>query len=235
LSKTSILLVEDEENVSAFVALELKFEGYEVDVAEDGEKGFQFAQNNKYDIILLDWMIPKLDGLEVCRRIRKASNVPIILLTARDYIGDKIAGLDAGADDYITKPFEIEELLARIRAVLRRTQNERNRENADILSIDTLSIDLKKRSVHRDGKNIELTQKEFDLLYLLMRNEGEVLSRERILSDVWGYDFMGQTNVVDVYIRYLRNKIEFDQQAKLIHTVRGIGYVIRFADAKENE
>jgi DNA-binding response OmpR family regulator len=235
LSKTSVLLVEDEENVSTFVALELKFEGYEVDVAEDGEKAFHFSQNKQYDIILLDWMIPKLDGLEVCRRIRKSSNVPIILLTARDYIGDKIAGLDAGADDYITKPFEIEELLARIRAVLRRTQNERNRENADILSIDTLSIDLKKRSVQRDGKNIELTQKEFDLLYLLMRNEGEVLSRERILSDVWGYDFMGQTNVVDVYIRYLRNKIEFDQQAKLIHTVRGIGYVIRFADAKENE
>jgi DNA-binding response OmpR family regulator len=233
MTKTSILLVEDEENVSKFVTLELKFEGYEVELAEDGEQAIQMFMQNKYQIVLLDWMIPKLDGLEVCRRIRKTSKVPIILLTARDYIGDKIAGLDAGADDYITKPFEIEELLARIRAVLRRADGNPNRENDDIYTIDNLSLDLKKRSVHRGNKLIELTQKEFDLLHLLLRNEGEVLSRERILSDVWGYSFIGQTNVVDVYIRYLRNKVEGENDKRLIHTVRGVGYVVR--DSGENE
>lgn len=233
MTKTSILLVEDEENVSKFVTLELKFEGYEVELAEDGEQAIQMFMQNKYQIVLLDWMIPKLDGLEVCRRIRKTSKVPIILLTARDYIGDKIAGLDAGADDYITKPFEIEELLARIRAVLRRADGNPNRENEDIYTIDNLSLDLKKRSVHRGNKLIELTQKEFDLLHLLLRNEGEVLSRERILSDVWGYSFIGQTNVVDVYIRYLRNKVEGEHDKRLIHTVRGVGYVVR--DSGENE
>lgn len=225
MEKESILLVEDEVNVIQFMQLELEHEGYEVTTAKDGEEAMARFQEKEWSVILLDWMLPKLDGLEVCRRIRKTSQVPIIILTARDYVGDKILGLDRGADDYITKPFEIEELLARIRAVLRRVQAQGEKE--DRLVIENLEVNLKSRRVTREGNEIELTQREFDLLVFLMKHEGEALSREWLLSAVWGYDFAGETNVVDVYIRYLRNKLDRDYEPTLIHTVRGIGYILR--------
>ncbi|MGD7022221.1 response regulator transcription factor [Rossellomorea vietnamensis] len=227
MEKHSILLVEDEINVAQFIELELEHEGYDVITAKDGIEALDFFQEKEFSIVLLDWMLPGLDGLEVCRRIRKKSDVPIIILTARDYIGDKIAGLDRGADDYITKPFEIEELLARIRAVLRRHMPEGKKDNQSILQVENLIVYLKSRQVMREENPIELTQREFDLLVFLMKHQGEVISRDWLLSAVWGYDFIGETNVVDVYIRYLRNKIDRDYEPKLIHTVRGIGYIFR--------
>ncbi|WP_347551458.1 response regulator transcription factor [Pseudalkalibacillus hwajinpoensis] len=226
MEKESILLVEDEINVIRFIQLELEHEGYDVITAKDGEEAMNRFREQEYSVVLLDWMLPKLDGLEVCRRIRKASDVPIIILTARDYVGDKIIGLDRGADDYITKPFEIEELLARIRAVMRRSKS-RDRPNEDILKIENLEVDLKSRRVRRENDEIDLTQREFDLLVFLLKHEGEALSREWLLSAVWGYDFAGETNVVDVYIRYLRNKLDRHYEPTLIHTVRGIGYILR--------
>ncbi|MBF0707568.1 response regulator transcription factor [Alkalihalobacillus hwajinpoensis] len=227
MEKESILLVEDEINVIQFMKLELEHEGYDVTTARDGEEAMARFQEKEWSVILLDWMIPKLDGLEVCRRIRKTSSVPIIILTARDYVGDKILGLDRGADDYITKPFEIEELLARIRAVLRRAQSQSKQQDEDKLTIANLEVNVKSRRVVRENNEIELTQREFDLLVFLMKHEGEALSREWLLSAVWGYDFVGETNVVDVYIRYLRNKLDRDYEPMLIHTVRGIGYILR--------
>jgi two-component system, OmpR family, response regulator ArlR len=227
LTNNSILLVEDEVNVAQFVRLELEHEGYDVTTVEDGSEALSHFTEKEFSVVLLDWMLPGLDGLEVCRRIRKISDVPIIILTARDYIGDKIAGLDRGADDYITKPFEIEELLARIRAVMRRHKPEGKNENRDILQAENLTVDLKSRQVSREGDGIELTQREFDLLVFLLKHQGEVLSRDWLLSAVWGYEFAGETNVVDVYIRYLRNKVDRDYEPKLIHTVRGIGYILR--------
>ncbi|MDO6654657.1 response regulator transcription factor [Anaerobacillus sp. 1_MG-2023] len=227
MEKESILLVEDEINVIQFMKLELEHEGYDVTAARDGEEAMARFQEKEWSVILLDWMIPKLDGLEVCRRIRKTSRVPIIILTARDYVGDKILGLDRGADDYITKPFEIEELLARIRAVLRRAQSQSKQQDEDKLTIANLEVNVKSRRVVRENNEIELTQREFDLLVFLMKHEGEALSREWLLSAVWGYDFVGETNVVDVYIRYLRNKLDREYEPTLIHTVRGIGYILR--------
>lgn len=227
MEQLSILLVEDEENVTQFIQLELQFEGYYVEVASDGQQGLALSQQKEWDLILLDWMLPKLDGLEVCRRIRKLSEVPIIILTARDYVGDKIAGLDTGADDYITKPFEIEELLARIRANIRRNKKGQASTNDGVLQIEDLLLDEKKRLVSRSGIQIELTQREFELLLFLLKHAGTVLTRERLLSNVWGFDFAGETNIVDVYIRYLRNKLDRDFTPKLIQTVRGVGYVLR--------
>lgn len=224
----SILLVEDEEHVAQFIELELQHEGYCVEVAQDGEQGWELAQQDCWDLILLDWMLPKLDGLEICRRIRKSSSVPIILLTARDYKGDKIAGLDTGADDYVTKPFDIEELLARIRAVLRR--NKTMDIDQEILQLLDLSIDVKKHRVAREGKPIELTQREFDLLLFMMKHQGQVLNRDTLLSAVWSFDFAGESNIVDVYIRYLRNKVDRGYNPKLIQTIRGVGYVLRPAE-----
>jgi two-component system, OmpR family, response regulator ArlR len=225
MEKSSVLLVEDEINVARFIQLELEHEGYMVTTASDGSEAMEHFAEREFDVILLDWMLPKLDGLEVCRRIRKKSDVPIIILTARDYIGDKIAGLDRGADDYITKPFEIEELLARIRAVMRRHQPRT--ETNHLLQVENLTVDLKSRRVKRGQDEIELTLREFDLLVFLMKHQGEVISRDWLLSAVWGYDFAGETNVVDVYIRYLRNKVDKDYEPKFIHTVRGIGYIFR--------
>lgn len=227
MTEESILLVEDEIHVTQFIQLELEHEGYKVTVAKDGEEAMHLFREKEWSVILLDWMIPKLDGLEVCRRIRKKSDVPIIILTARDYVGDKIAGLDRGADDYITKPFDIEELLARIRAVLRRHKSVEEKDNKDVLEVEDLVVDLKGRQVTRGDHAINLTQREFDLLVFLMKHRGEALTREWLLSAVWGYDFAGETNVVDVYIRYLRNKLDRDYHPTLIHTVRGVGYILR--------
>lgn len=227
MEQNQILVVEDEESVATFIKLELEYEGYRVDIARDGEEAIRIFESDKgYQCVLLDWMLPKLDGLEVCRRMRKKSSVPIIMLTAREQVGDKIAGLDRGADDYLTKPFEIEELLARIRAVMRRQNSHEEQGKEDILEVQNLTVNLKSRRVIRAGKKIELTQKEFDLLVFFIRHKNEALSRDWILSAVWGYDFAGETNVVDVYIRYLRNKIDRDFDTNLIITVRGIGYML---------
>ncbi|MCO7174949.1 response regulator transcription factor [Sporolactobacillus kofuensis] len=232
MKKANILLVEDEKSVASFVSTELGFENYQVEEAYDGEQALNlFLQDeSKWDLILLDWMLPKLNGLEVCRRIRKRSLVPIIIMTARDYIGDKVAGLDGGADDYITKPFEIEELLARVRVAIRRKDSYAAAPMNHVYQVGDLRLDIEKRTAARDGETFNLTQREFDLLATLMKNEGKVLTREELLSKVWGFDYMGQTNIVDVYIRYLRNKIDKNQTSSLIHTVRGIGYALRIEE-----
>jgi len=219
-----ILLVEDEEKLARFVELELSYEGYEVSVAHDGLSGLTLAREKNPDLLILDWMLPGLTGLEVCRRLRTTgSQVPVILLTAKDDVGDRVAGLDAGADDYVVKPFSIEELLARVRAHLRRTQPE----DADILQFEDLSLNRQTREVFRDQRSIELTAKEFDLLEYLLAHPRQVITRDRILEKVWGYDFMGDSNIIEVYIRYLRLKLEAEGEKRLIQTVRGVGYVLR--------
>ena len=226
-----ILIVEDEEKIARFIELELKFEGYDVDKALDGRTGLAMALENQYDLIALDLMLPGLNGMEVLRRIRQVSQVPVILLTARDSTMDKVAGLDAGADDYITKPFAIEELLARIRAVHRnRSRNageEPVRKEASILAAGPVTLSEASREVLVSETAVDLTKREFDLLCFLMRNKGLVLSRDTLLEKIWGYDYAGETNVVDVYIRYLRQKLEEPFGIKIIHTIRGVGYVVR--------
>ena len=219
-----ILLVEDEEKLARMVELELRYEGYEVEKAIDGRTGLERALAGDFDLILLDIMLPALSGMEVLRRLRKERQTPVILLTARDAVVDKVSGLDAGADDYVTKPFAIEELLARIRAALR--QRAPARESA-VLTAGALEMDVDRHTVTVKGQGVELTKKEFDLLRRLLENKGRVLSREVLLDSVWGFDFVGETNSVDVYIRFLRSKIDEAFGIKLIHTVRGVGYVIR--------
>ena len=220
-----ILLVEDEEKLARFIELELTHEGYQVDKAFDGRSGLTAAENGRYDLMLLDIMLPELNGLEVLRRIRRVSGLPVILLTARDAVMDKVTGLDTGADDYITKPFSIEELLARIRAVLRRKAAHAQKET--LFSLAGLTLDVSRRRVTRDGREIELTGREFSLLQYFMENATIVLTREQLLEAVWGYAYLGETNVVDVYVRYLRGKIDDGFEKKLLHTVRGVGYVLR--------
>ncbi|MFW6238314.1 MAG: response regulator transcription factor [Halanaerobiales bacterium] len=224
-----ILLVEDEKNISRFIELELGHEGYEVVIKEDGKQGLEALKEEGFDLVLLDIMLPGIDGIEVCRRIRGFSDIPIIMVTARDGISDKVEGLDIGADDYITKPFAIEELLARIRALLRRREDESEDEKkeSEVLKIDDLEMDTGKHQVKREGEKIDLTKKEYDLLAYLLENKNIVISREQLLSNVWGYDYTGETNVIDVYIRYLRSKIDDPYDEKLIHTIRGVGYVLR--------
>ncbi|WP_409229215.1 response regulator transcription factor [Gudongella sp. SC589] len=222
-----ILIIEDEEKIARFIELELKYEGYEVEKALNGRDGLEFATTQPFDLILLDIMLPELNGIEVLRRIRRVSDVPILLLTARDAVVDKVAGLDGGADDYITKPFAIEELLARIRVGLRKRTSDNTSKPSTEISAGRLSLDPVKREVKVDETIIDLTKKEFDLLYYLMENKNIVISRETILEHIWGYDFTGETNAVDVYIRYLRSKIEEPFGLKAIHTVRGVGYVIK--------
>ncbi len=221
--KGHLLLVEDERNFARYLQLELANEGYEIDLAYSGTTGLQEALEKDFDLILLDVMLPGLSGTEVCRRIREVSEVPIIMLSARSEVPDKVAGLDSGANDYLTKPFAIEELFARIRVLLRKTQDV----ETDEIKIDTLTIQPHARRVFRGQEEISLTPREFELLLFLANHLEQALSREQLLSAVWGFDFMGNTNVVDVYIRYLRNKIESGDAKKLIHTVRGIGYTIR--------
>lgn len=217
-----ILLVEDEENIASFVKMELEYEGYKVEVCDDGIKGLEFSIENEYDLILLDLMLPKLNGLELCRRLRKVKNTPIIMLTARDDVMDKVTGFQTGADDYVSKPFAIEELLARIEALLRRVNA--NKPVLNKLEFNDISIDMDARIVMQDGEEINLTTKEYELLVELMKNKNKVLSRESLLENIWGYDYEAETNVIDVYIRHLRSKLKNDGY---IQTVRGIGYVIR--------
>lgn len=220
-----ILIIEDEEKIARFVQLELEFEGYQVEKAFEGREGLALAKAHPFDLILLDIMLPGLNGMEVLRRIRQFSTVPVILLTARDTVVDKVTGLDGGADDYITKPFAIEELLARIRAALRKNRN--SSLSPAILEAGSLQLDPVRRECSVEGQPVELTKREFDLLQFLMENKNIVMKREVILERIWGYDFTGETNVVDVYIRYLRAKIEEPFGLKLIHTVRGVGYIIK--------
>jgi len=224
---SKILIVEDEKKIARIMELEITHEGYEAEVVYNGKDGIEELKNDDYDLLILDIMLPGLDGIEVCNRIRKFSEIPIIMVTAKDSTRDKVKGLDTGADDYITKPFEAEELMARIRAQLRRKKdNEKNGEK-NILKIDDLVMDKDKYTVSREEDNIELTKKEYDLLKYFLENKDIVLSRDQLLEGVWGYDYVGQTNIVDVYIRYLRSKIDDPYDKKLIKTVRGVGYVIR--------
>ncbi|PZV14267.1 MAG: DNA-binding response regulator [Leptolyngbya sp.] len=219
-----ILLVEDEEKLAKFVQLELSYEGYEVSVAHDGLSGLMAARDQTPDLIILDWMMPGLSGVEVCRRLRQTGTAtPVILLTAKDEVSDRVEGLDAGADDYVVKPFSIEELLARVRAHLRRSEPQ----DAEILVFGDLTLDRRSREVRRGQRPIELTAKEFDLLDYLLTNSRQVLTRDRILEQVWGYDFMGDSNIIEVYVRYLRLKLEAEGESRLIQTMRGVGYVLR--------
>ena len=216
-----ILLVEDEEKLARMVELELSYEGYQVKKALDGRSGLELALSGGFDLVLLDIMLPQLSGMEVLRRLRRESQVPVIMLTARD----SVSGLDMGADDYITKPFAIEELLARIRAALRGKSGPGGPSVP--LAAGPLVMDVDKHQVTVRGQNVELTKKEFDLLRCLLENKDRVLTRESLLDAVWGFDFVGETNSVDVYIRFLRSKLDDAFGLKLIHTVRGVGYVIK--------
>ena len=220
-----ILLVEDEEKLARMVELELRYEGYQVHKSFDGRSGLERALSGEYDLVLLDIMLPQLSGMEVLRRLRKEGvQLPVIMLTARDSVVDKVSGLDSGADDYITKPFAIEELLARIRAALRKRTAA---PEETLLTAGPLTMNVDKHQVTMKDQPVELTKKEFDLLRHLLENKGHVLSRETLLDSVWGFDFVGETNSVDVYIRFLRSKLDEAFGFKLIHTVRGVGYVIR--------
>lgn len=222
-----ILIVEDEAKIARFLELELKHEGYEVDTANDGRNGLQKALAADIDLVLLDIMLPGLSGIEVCRRVRMESRVPIIMLTAKDDVTDKVAGLDMGADDYMTKPFAIEELLARIRVALNRKPGKAEPEDAEQLVFGELVLNLAEHSAHYGKDELSLTKKEFELLEYMLKNVGTALTREQLLRNVWDYDYYGDTNVVDVYIRYLRQKIDDNYGIHMIFTVRGVGYIIK--------
>ena len=224
-----ILIVEDEEKLNRMIELELKYEGYETGKALDGRAGLELALSGSFDLVLLDIMLPGLNGLEVLRRIRRENEtLPVILLTARDSTMDKVSGLDSGADDYITKPFAIEELLARIRSALRKRSKDASAPgNANAYTVQGVKLEKDARRVSVNGNEVELTRKEFDLLDCLMEHQGKVMDRASLLEAVWGYDFAGETNTVDVYVRFLRSKIDEPYGLTLIETVRGVGYVIR--------
>jgi len=219
-----ILIIEDEVPIVRFLTLELEHEGYATSSATDGRTGLSMALSEDFDLILLDVMLPELSGMEVLRRLRREKDVYVIMLTARDTVSDKVAGLDAGANDYITKPFHIEELLARIRALTRKSQPK---EHGQSLFAGDLRLDRASRTAERAGNSISLTKTEYDLLEYLVRNKNLVLTREQILNAVWGYEYVGDSNIVDVYIRYVRAKINDTADNRLVETVRGVGYVVR--------
>lgn len=226
--KQRILIIEDEENIARVLQLELEFEGYETDTAYTGPDGLIKYREERWDLVLLDLMLPGLNGLDVLRRIRATEgDTPVILLTAKDGVEDKVAGLDLGANDYVTKPFEIDELLARIRTALRFSTTAAPIKDESLHEFSGLSIHEKTREVERDGRQIDLTPREYDLLLHLLKHPNQVLSREQLLNAVWGYDYFGDTNVVDVYIRYVRKKLEHEGESTLIQTVRGVGYVLK--------
>lgn len=227
MAKEKVLLIEDDEEIAGFIELELAHEGYQVTVTYDGREGLRLATQETWDLLLLDVMLPGMTGLEVCRRIRAGQQVPIIMITAKGEISDRVAGIDYGADDYIVKPFAVEELMARMRGLLRRAHYAH--DALTVLRAGDLTVQRETREVLRGDAEIRLTPREFDLLCHLMDNKGHVLSRESLLQAVWGYEFSGETNVVDVYIRYLRSKIDDGFPAALIHTVRGVGYVLKEA------
>lgn len=216
----SILYVEDEKNIARFVELELTHEDHQVTICHDGREGLETALTKDFDLILLDIMLPSLNGMEILRRIKKEKDTPVIMLTAKDDVSDKVYGLDSGAEDYLTKPFAIEELLARIRRLLR------TKEDKAVLSINGLTVNLSGYEVKFNGQLLSLSKTEFDMLAYFLQNKGVVLSREKILDAIWGYDYYGDTNIVDVYVRYLRAKIDEPFGVKLFHTVRGVGYTL---------
>lgn len=218
-----ILIIEDEKNISSFVKMELEFEGYITQVIEDGKQGLDEAINKDYDLILLDLMLPSLNGIEICRRLKKEKNTPIIMLSAKDSVMDKVSGLQMGADDYVSKPFAIEELLARIQVVFRRENNA----NSKTLNFKDLSINIDSRVAKKGDEELSLTNKEYELLLYLMENKEKVISRVSLLESVWGYNYETETNVVDVYVRHLRNKLDTEDKEEYIKTVRSIGYVMR--------
>jgi two-component system response regulator MprA len=218
-----ILIIEDDQAILKLLQRGLAYEGYTVDTATDGRSGLILARDHTPDVVILDWMLPGMDGLEVCHRLRSGGSIPILMLTAKDTVQDRIQGLDAGADDYMIKPFNLDELLARVRALLRRTQPER----VPVLKFADLTLDTGSRQAARGARLVPLTAKEYELLELFMRHPKQVLTREIIFDRVWGYDFGGESNVLEVYIRYLRQKLEAEAEARLIHTVRGVGYVLR--------
>jgi two-component system response regulator MprA len=218
-----ILVIEDEERIRQFLQRGLSYEGYRVDAALDGQIGLEMARENPPDLVLLDLMLPGIDGLEVCRRLRAASDVPILMLTAKEAIEDRVSGLDAGADDYLVKPFAFDELMARVRALLRRAQPS----TPQVYRFADLELDTGTRQGRRGGEVFDLTAKEYELLELFMRHPRQVLTRDLIFDRVWNYDFGGESNIIEVYVRYLRQKTEAEGASRLIHTVRGIGYVLR--------
>jgi two-component system, OmpR family, response regulator MprA len=218
-----ILVIEDEERIRQFLQRGLAYEGYRVDTAVDGRTGLEIARDNPPDLVLLDIMLPGMDGLEVCRRLRAAGDIPILMLTAKESIEDRVAGLDAGADDYLVKPFAFDELLARVRALLRRAQPAQ----PQVYRFGDLELDTGTRQGRRGGRTFDLTAKEYELLELFLRNPRQVLTRDVIFDRVWGYDFGGESNIIEVYVRYLRQKTELGDLPRLIHTVRGVGYVLR--------
>lgn len=220
-----ILIVEDEKEIAGYLRRGLAFEGFNVEVASDGPGGIVAARERPADLVILDLMLPGMDGLEVCRRLRAGSDVPIIMLTARETVPDRVAGLESGADDYLVKPFAFEELLARIRALLRRHQS--NAEGPVVLHVADLEMNTASREVTMRGRLVQLTAKEYELLELFMRHAGQVLTRDVIYDRVWGYDFGGESNIIEVYVRYLRQKLEEDGEDRMLHTVRGAGYILR--------
>jgi len=229
--KESILIIEDEEGIARILQLELDHEGYRTGLARDGRTGIEMALSGEWDLILLDVMLPELNGIEVLRRLRQHDQrVPVILLTARNTVPDKVSGFEHGANDYVTKPFAMEELLARVRNLLRIFRQKREGTAEDTLRVADLTIELITRKVYRKDHLIELTPREYELLLYLARNKNREMTREEILTDVWGYEFIGDTNVVDVYIRYLRQKMDKGYRHKLIHTVRGVGYMLKEPD-----
>ena len=224
MSRERILIIEDEARIAQFLERGLIYEGFQVSVAADGQAGLTVARDNPPDLVILDWMLPGLDGLEVCRRLRAAGDVAILMLTARDDVKDRVSGLDAGADDYLVKPFSIDEMIARVRALLRRAAPV---SHPEILRFADLSLDTGTHRADRQDTAIDLTAKEYELLELFMRNPRQVLTRDVIFDRVWGYNFGGESNIIEVYVRYLRQKTETGDSSRLIHTVRGVGYVLR--------
>ena len=223
--KKKILIIEDDVKISKLLETELKFENFDVDVSFDGRDGLSKATYQKFDLILLDLMLPKMSGIEVCKRVREKSDIPIIILTAKDEISDKVVGFDYGADDYLTKPFSIEELIARIRALFRRVQKVE--AEAEIFEFEDLKIDYVAREVFRNNVNIVLTKREFELLDFLVKNKGIALSRDKILEEIWGFKYIGNDTILDLYIKYLRDKIDKNHDRKLIQTIRGVGFVFK--------
>ena len=224
MARERILIIEDEARIAQFLERGLIYEGFQVSVASDGQTGLAMARDNPPDLVILDWMLPGLDGLEVCRRLRAAGNVAILMLTARDDIKDRVSGLEAGADDYLVKPFSIDEMIARVRALLRRAAPV---SHPEILRFADLSLDTGTHRAYRQDQAIDLTAKEYELLELFMRNPRQVLTRDVIFDRIWGYNFGGESNIIEVYVRYLRQKTEIGEAIRLIHTVRGVGYVLR--------
>ena len=230
-TKAPVLVIDDKESIIDLIKLGLKYEGFEVVAANDGEEGIAAAQRTNPSFIILDWMLPDMDGLEVCRRLRSnptTHDIPILLLTAKGEVGSRVEGLNTGADDYLTKPFSFEELVARIRAILRRLNHGTTSENSQILTVGDVELNMTTHEVTRAGQQIDLTVTEYNLLHLFMSHVGQALDRQTILNQVWGYDFLGETNIIEVYVRYLREKIENSPSSpRYIQTIRGVGYIMK--------